>query len=149
MTETTVGSIEDELGVELPDLYRDFLASYPKPLLATPAAGFEVQCDPARIVTMNKQIDENHVEGWRDSFLAIGESGCGDYYAIDLNEDDGEVYFWNHETAEVEEDEGFPSLIEFAGHFLHMYQSQFPEECNGSDRSLRSRWLGKAGSSSD
>lgn len=114
--------LEEELGIELPETYREFLASYPEPLRTTPAASFEVQSDPAKIVTINKLIDESHIDGWRDSFLAIGESGCGDYYAIDLDETDGEVYFWNHETDEVDAGEGFPSLLEFAGYFLQMYQ---------------------------
>jgi len=123
MIEEQLTSLEEDLGIELPDVYREFLSMYPDRLRATPAASFEVQSDPTKIVAMNKLIDASHIEGWRDTFLAIGESGCGDYYAIDLDENDGEVYFWNHETAEVDDSEGFPSILEFAGYFLRMYQN--------------------------
>lgn len=126
MTEAELDAVAEALGIELPMVYREFQATYPELLRSTQAADFEVLSDPDRLVSLNKLIERSHIRGWRDSFFAIGESGCGDYYAIDLDEDDGEVYFWNHELARVDEEEGFSSLVEYAGQFLNMYRRLDP-----------------------
>jgi len=106
----------------LPDSYRSFLLSYPELLCRTPAAANEILNSATELSCINTLLAQANVDGWETSFFAIGQSGCGDYYAIDLDEEDGEVYFWNHETAAVDVSEGKPSLEEFAGSILQMYK---------------------------
>lgn len=40
---------------------------------------------------------------WSDSVVVIGDSGCGDYYSLDLDEVPAVVKSWDHETGEIEE----------------------------------------------
>lgn len=117
-----IEKIEQRFDIDLPGPYRQFLTQYPASLRRTDAAVWEVLDDADRIIAINELLEANHVTGWPDSFFAVGESGCGDYYGIDLDEGDGEIYFWNHETAEIDPSEGFPAVEEFAGYFLRMHQ---------------------------
>lgn len=117
----TLNNIEEVLGVELPDDYKNLITNYPKKLLAKGfnAAEVELLKSPDKIVELNK-----YVQGILDiesSFFLIGESGCGDYYFIDLDEEDSPVYFWNHDISDFDDDEESGSLLEHAGNLLESY----------------------------
>lgn len=119
--------IEQQFNIELPNLYRQFLIGYPKKLRETDAAVFEVLYDADRVIAVNEYMDATHLTGWPDTYFAVGETGCGDYFGIGLEEDDGEIFFWHHETEEIESSAGFATVEEFAGSFLQMYTAARPK----------------------
>jgi len=115
--------LESELDIELPGVYRDFLLSYPENLLQTSVPNFELLNDAKELICLNREVERSHMNEWNSSFFVIGSSGCGDYYAIDVDEPDGEVYFWNHELGRVELGEGSLTIEEHAGRMLIVYES--------------------------
>lgn len=121
MQEQDLARIESIRHIELPERYRAFMLNYPDRLLQTEGSRVELLSELADLLQINEEVDAIHINGWEGSFFAIGVSGCGDYYAIDVNEDDCEVYFWNHEIDEIDESSGSPSIEEFAGSLLSMY----------------------------
>jgi hypothetical protein len=60
---------------------------------------------------------------WPDEYLVIGQSGCGDYYAIDMDDEYSLVYLWNHEIGDFAIDEQKDSLEEFAGSLVETYRT--------------------------
>ena len=80
-------------------------------------ASFELLNKIEDLIDINKHIREIH-EIDHASFFAIGHSGCGDYYLININEEDPEVILWNHEIGTLSEEERYNSIEEFAGFIL-------------------------------
>lgn len=103
---------------ELPEKYLDFLEAYPQKMKeAGDLFQVEFLSEFKDIEYFNIEIDM--VDGLDASnYFAIGHSGCGDYYLMELGSEDPGVILWNHETGELEEDEEYSSLEEFAGEML-------------------------------
>lgn len=103
---------------ELPEKYLDFLELYPQKMKeAGDLSQIEFLSEFKDIENINIEIDMVHGLDAEDYF-AIGHSGCGDYYLIEIGSEDPSVILWNHETGELEEDEEYSSLEEFAGEML-------------------------------
>jgi hypothetical protein len=103
---------------ELPEMNLDFLKSYPKRKKeAGDLSQMEVLSELRDIEHLHMEIDMVHGLDATDYF-AIGHSGCGDYYLMELGIENPNIILWNHETGEFEEDEEYSSLEEFAGEML-------------------------------
>ena len=102
MTEAELVHIEAELDIELPSTYRKFIANYPAMLLrpGTDATKFELLNSPDNIIKLNQVVRSWSSFDWPDEYLVIGQSGCGDYYAIDVDDEYSPVYLWNHEIGD-------------------------------------------------
>lgn len=99
-------AIEQRLGVRLPRFYREFVSNYPNlPEDSSDIAAFEILDDPARLIALNEALRSGIVPGlaWPEGLFVVGESGCGDYYAIGLDGQSEAVLCWNHEHGEFEE----------------------------------------------
>ena len=91
-----------ELGRELPSHYQEYLLNFPKEI-----ANFKREFLTANellteryfrnsvesIIEVNKYFEVFEL----DHLIAIGDDGCGNYYAIKERESDQNVYFINHE----------------------------------------------------
>src|SRR5690349_11646596 len=112
MTDAELAKIESELELELPDYYREFMRNYPAPLLAIPNGPSlgQLSNSPDHIIELNRIVRMMQCFDWPEEYLAIGESGCGDYYAIDMDDEYSSVYLWNHEQGDFADDEEVDSL---------------------------------------
>lgn len=103
---------------ELPEQYLSFLENYPQKMKD---AG-----DLSQVEFLNEFCDIEHfnieveqIDGIEHSdYFVIGHSGCGDYYLMELDSEEPGVILWNHETGELEEDEEYSTIEEFAGQML-------------------------------
>ncbi|WHI46443.1 SMI1/KNR4 family protein [Microbulbifer sp. VAAF005] len=113
--------IEESLDIELPQSYKEFISNYPDMLLADGfwAAEVELLNNQNRLVELNRFV-RLHLDIELSYFL-IGGSGCGDYYFIDISDEESPVYFWNHDIAGFDDDEESVNLIEHAGKLLESY----------------------------
>ena len=112
MNEADIVKIEDYVGLTVPESYRQLLLDYPEPLASLRWSGirptsFELFNKSKKILqenkfvrssTFNMEDDSGETHTWPNHFLVIGESGGGDYYAINLKNKKAAVYFWDHET---------------------------------------------------
>ena len=117
MTDEEVDELEDDLGVEIPDHYRDFLTRFPEELSAAKKPSgrlvdFQLLDTRKKIVRANNSIWDALAEQIEDR-IVIGEDGGGNCYLIDSDDSDPSVYFWSHETNTIEEVAS--SILEF-GH---------------------------------
>src|SRR5262245_61779732 len=114
MTQQDIDHIEGRLGVRLPSDYCTFMTSYPQ--LSKAVAGIaqhEILSDARSIIRENERVraGELPLRSWPHDLFVIGDSGCGDYYCLDLSESVPAVVCWNHETGDFEETA--PSLRAF------------------------------------
>ena len=123
MDSNEINSIENELDIELPKYYLELLFNYPSRLLGEGIHASEVELlnSPNNIIDLNKLVRESNGIDIDASHFLIGESGCGDYYFIDLDENESSVYFWNHDISDFDEDEKSDSLLEHAGKLVEIY----------------------------
>jgi len=99
MSHDDVWQIERELGITAPGDYRALVTDYP-PELFQHAADFDLMDDPARVVTMNREVRTGPFYGvrWPGHYFAIGENGCGDYHCLALSRSASPIIFFDHET---------------------------------------------------
>ncbi len=127
--------IEQALGFELPNYYKQFILEYPMSLLAAkprgwkPITDWEFANNPHRIIEMNRfvrsQEDGYFLENgpWPDRYFVIGEEEAGNYYAIDRDSSDQTVFMFHHEDGEIEATHA-KSLAEFREWMIE-YFAQF------------------------
>ena len=116
MTEDDLKRVEEALDVKLPAPFRTFMLNYPDVLVLTKTdlgnrqesiSEREFLNSADSMIHLNKDVrldDDWTVDGgpWPQKYFVIGDDECGDYYAIDLVNFDGRVYFYEHETGEFE-----------------------------------------------
>jgi hypothetical protein len=116
MTEEDVRAIESRLGVTLPQEYSTFLLAYPQTLLDTtldlgwkhePPSERQFRNSPAAIIEYNE--DARRDDGtpwttddgpWPHRWFIIGDDQCGNYWCVDLREEERGVWFYDHDTGE-------------------------------------------------
>lgn len=103
MTSDDVDRIEARLGVSLPPEYREFVIDYPADL-GVCASDHEIwnQADAVIEATDRLRLGENPDVTWPYNMVVIGDSGCGDYYCLDISQFPSPVVCWNHEISEFE-----------------------------------------------
>ena len=134
MNSSDVERINDTLDCELPEFYEEFLLNYPDSLLTVAKSGVNADGDaytegPAdlellnhadAIISLNQEVPAIHWENeWPDEQFVIGDNGCGDYYTIDIDDEESPVFFFEHEQSDFDETAG--SLEEFAGDLILKY----------------------------
>ena len=113
MRKSSIDKIEYELTVSLPEQYRRFLLNYPRALHQTEelqGSGTSVPlsrhvcCSKASdLIRLNRTTRENvqiwtkkgRPGRWPKHMFVIGEDGCGNYYAINLQHKNVAIYFFN------------------------------------------------------
>ena len=86
-------------------------------------AGYMFSNSPDDIIAFNQLVRRMHDFDWPEEYFVIGESGCGDYYAIDADDDHSSVYLWDHEVGDFSDEQEIPSLVEFAGRVLQINET--------------------------
>jgi hypothetical protein len=99
MTTNDIERIENELSIQLPKHYKDFLLHYPKDLLELKLNKDFLSNDPEWIAEINKLIHKGKVP---KEFIAIGIDLGGNIFYIKNEPNNTYVYWVDHE--EVEED---------------------------------------------
>lgn len=100
MSENELSYIEESLKIELPSFYKEFMINYPIDLMKTDAADFALIIDSERLIeeNINAKNDFWGLPLNSDSFI-IGENGCGDYYLIQLKEDESIFTFFHDDNS--------------------------------------------------
>ncbi|PHS04347.1 MAG: hypothetical protein COA78_16780 [Blastopirellula sp.] len=116
MNESDIDTIEKLVGLPLPEEYINLLLEYPEALSSMKCDGMcaatgELFNKANRILRENKFVRSSKfntedaygdLHPWKNHFLVIGDSGGGDYYAINLKNKKVVVYFWDHGTSKLE-----------------------------------------------
>jgi len=92
--------IESRFKIVLPSFYKDVLVEYPfSPLdeLDFVEDNLLRECD--WLIDSNRELRESGFFGkqWPNHFFAIGHDGFGNYYFLNLHENDEAVYIADHE----------------------------------------------------
>ena len=121
MTSTELQRLETALGRSLPQTVRDFFLHFP-PGLRIPEedrdpddSNFELTDDVDALITMNT---DGPYRVWLPeagpNFFALGCGGCGETWWVDLDSENGTVYFADAGTYAEHSDHVADSLAEFA-----------------------------------
>ena len=102
LNESDLKDLEKYFSFELPEHYQLFLQNFPKDVSNFKReylVGNELLTERYlrnsvnSIIEVNKYFDAFEL----DNMIALGDDGCGNYYAIKSNSNDRKVYFINHE----------------------------------------------------
>lgn len=115
MNESEIRELEIATECQLPSAYREILLHYPQ-RLTTLAAKLDDD-EPAELFHSMESLFRANVNDaeytksiFPKSFFVIGESGCGDYYAIDTASADAPVYMGGPHEGEYPQDAEGKSL---------------------------------------
>ena len=118
MNESEILELESATGCQLPSSYRDLLLHYPRQL--TDLAAELGEDEPAMLFHSKASLSWENVDDvecveyvksiFPPQFFIIGESGCGDYYAIDTRIADAPVYIGGPHEGEYPEDDNENAL---------------------------------------
>ena len=130
MTEDFLNCVKAEFGITLPDDYVKFMRNYPEELEATKLdlgwckEAISERCflkNPERILKFNRDVRTPNISwlkdgsGWPPRFFVIGDDDCGNYFAINAEEKETAVLFYDHElasfSAKADSLESFKSLM--------------------------------------
>lgn len=121
MTHTDLQRLETAIGRSLPQAVREFFLNFPPGLRKSDDdrdpddSDFELTDDVDALITMNTDGP------WRvwlpeagPNFFALGSGGCGETWWVDLDSEQGTVYFADAGTYAKHSDHVADSLAEFA-----------------------------------
>lgn len=93
-------SIADALGIDLPEDYCEFVTRLDNHRDLAELLGSSISTNGDLIITLNERLSTSApiagLTQWPDDYFVIGEDGCGNYYA--LNTDDDTILFYDHES---------------------------------------------------
>lgn len=134
MTESQLQTIERELGVRLPEDYRETSLDFPFQPRGNDWV-YWMYDEPDRIIgeTLAPLADGEYDQtNWKPSYLVIGQSAAGDLYLLDTAQgDDSPVYCLSHEDHSIEEE--WAHFLEFVGSWL------INDELQGRDLESKAR----------
>ena len=113
MTETQLQTIERELGVKLPEDYRELSLEFPFEPVGNDWV-YWFYDEPERVINATRYPHEDsHYDhsNWKSSYLVIGQSAAGDLYFIDTILDNSPIYCLGHEDYTITED--WPNISSF------------------------------------
>jgi hypothetical protein len=150
MTQDDISRIEAGLGLVLPRSFVRFMLNYLPELRTTKwtmkddegnhhsecPADYELSGTAEAIIALNRDEPERYhysarLENWPESFLIIGQGGCGEVYAINAGTEDSPVYraepssgFFDPTKVGIDVyfDQVAPSLAQFAENLLQTYR---------------------------
>ena len=118
MTESQLSEIEARVGFPLPDDYRQVALAFPfRPIGRDCIYWFHNE--PARVIedTIAPLADGGYnLDGWRNGYIAIGQSPAGDLYLLDSHSERLPVHCLSHETHAIEPE--WPSFEDFVDDWL-------------------------------
>jgi len=119
MNQKELNQLEEPVGLKLPDRYRTILLNYPQDLIDLAHVYPMKKGPPQRygpetadlyreefyLRHANVEQNQYRLEIFPSSYFIIGESGCGDYYAIDCTDERSAVFMSgpHHVTPEHQE----------------------------------------------
>ena len=110
MTEVEIAELENATSITLPETYRRILREYPDFPISAADTDYRPQDNEIYAsfdLLWGINVDEADYlrEIFPASYFAIGDSGCGDIYAINTKHPDSPVYISGPHEAEYPEDE--------------------------------------------
>jgi hypothetical protein len=120
MTPAELKRLESAIGRSLPKGVRDFFLNFPEALRVADedrdpdASDFELTDDVDALIAMNKGPYCIQLPEAGPNFFALGSGGCGETWWIDLDTENGVVYFADAGTEAQYSDHVADSLAEFA-----------------------------------
>lgn len=124
MNEQQLDQLEHDSGHKLPAVYRKVLLNYPQELIDF-AEVYPMKNGPpdrhgpetAELYLEESMLRDANVKGkeyrseiFPSTFFIIGDSGCGDYYAIDCREDNSPVFMSGCHNVTMEYQEAYYDL---------------------------------------
>lgn len=101
MTVFDFSFVERELSLQVPVVYRNFMAAVSDKGIRFPE--YEFPNTPQDLVTLNRELAEAYPEIWRDEFLALLSDGCGNYFTLVASSvDSDELVIVSHDPYGVE-----------------------------------------------
>lgn len=146
MTESETAELESATSLVLPEAYRRLLLDYP----AFPESVVDPDVRPqddelyaSRDLLWGANVDGAAYlrEVFPASYFAIGESGCGDFYAIDTQHPDSPVYISGPHQGEYPQDENGNRLPSYAS--ITQFIDSLREEIHGWKGSAATPCLGQ------
>ena len=114
MTEEDLNTIEETLGIQIPELYRKFLSEFPAVLVTERDEGIFHTAE--RIISQTKAARAYREEDWdigyTDDLLAIGWNGGGSVYCVKEKESGDTIHLFDHEWGDINPGEAM-SLEQF------------------------------------
>ena len=113
MTEPDLNLIESTLGLDLPAYYRSFMLSYPTSLAEqqpewSDVTNWEFANCPKRVIAFNRYVRGCDVDEffddikWPYNYFVIGSEQEQNWYFIDLQSDDEQVFLYHHSMGDVD-----------------------------------------------
>lgn len=103
MTNDELDHIEARLAVVLPAEYRRFVWDYPSEVDAG-TRSCEIYDRPDRVIAETETLRMGLTDlKPSPSHIIVGDTGCGDWYFLDLDESPAPVKMWDHETGKTEQ----------------------------------------------
>jgi len=145
MTPQILDQITELVGNVPPEEYLSLLINYPEALTSInraidestsegTVADVELIRDPESILEINREarvdsvLDPNGLEFfWPDQFLIIGETGAGDYYCIDVDQEVAGVMQFDHHSI------GFEVVADSLNEFVEILEESFTGEWADED----------------
>ncbi len=121
MAPSDLQRLETAIGRSMPQAVRDFFLNFPPELRVadedrdSDADDFELTDDVDALIRMNTEGWSNlALPGAGPNFFALGAGGCGETWWVDLDSENGTVYFADAGTYAKHSDHVADSLAEFA-----------------------------------
>lgn len=122
MTEAHLQTIERELGVRLPESYRELSLAFPFEPVGNDWIYWFYDAPERVIYATRYPHEDGHYDGsnWKSTYLVIGQSAAGDLYFLDIAREDSPVYCLSHEDYSITED--WPDFSSFVLDWLNEVQ---------------------------
>lgn len=145
MNPDILAQLSELAGSPPPDWYLNFLLDYPDSLKQarrsiddTEMQGFvcQAEClsDAPDVLQLNVEVRSESVEGpdgmvffWPDQMLVIGETGFGDYYCIDVEQEVAGVIQFDHQAVQ------FEVIADSLDEFVEILEDTFLDGPHGHD----------------
>lgn len=102
MTEADFIDIEKRLDLKLPDYYKKFIISPQNEIISRDLHLEHLLIEKEQLIEINLLLKQN--KGLSDNHFIVGHDGNGNYYQIELNDENEIVYFADHEEVITFED---------------------------------------------
>lgn len=130
MIQAAIDEIEAELSIELPEFYKAGLrqvdAAFGNPPFPFDSEEFLTGAD--EVIELNESVGTSAPADWDNvadpaDYFFIGHDGCGNYFAIDPDDDASPVYYLIHDPLDLIETA--PTLFEFIEMLVNPRPSPF------------------------
>jgi hypothetical protein len=118
MTENDLKNIENKLGIQIPPIYRTFLANISvEPNVDDEGIFSTAERIISETISSRNYKEEDWVKGYTNDLLAVGWNGGGSMYCVREGESGDTIYLFDHEWGDLNPQETL-SLQEFIDEWL-------------------------------